>query len=335
MDLSALLRDFHFLRPAWLLALPPLLLLALRLSRQRGREGNWMRLIDADLLSALRLSGDEGKAGRSPWPWLALVWSLAVFALAGPSWQRDVSEGYRGSAAWVLVLDLSPSMAATDQSPNRVTRARYVIDDLLGVARDERVGLVVFSDEAYTVTPLTEDVATIRALLPPLAPELMPAPGDHLAPALEQAAKLLESAAARDSRVLVLSDGFDDPAAAFAAASALRSKGIALDVIGIGTAAGAPLPQGEAGFTQNERGQPQLARLDEGRLRGLAGAGQGAYADVAGLSSLIDGLQSQRAARDGGGDKTDIRLTQWRDAGVWLLPALLLFAALLSRRGWL
>ncbi|MFX9023860.1 VWA domain-containing protein, partial [Acinetobacter baumannii] len=81
-------------------------------------------------------------------------------------------------------------MAASDMTPDRVTRARYAVDDLLGAARDARVGLVVVSGEAYTVSPLTEDVATIRGLLPPLAPSIMPGSGDQLAPALETAAKL-------------------------------------------------------------------------------------------------------------------------------------------------
>ncbi|WP_312632366.1 vWA domain-containing protein, partial [Mammaliicoccus sciuri] len=87
----------------------------------------------------------------------------------------------------VVVLDLSPSMAAADLQPDRVTRARYAIDDLLGAARDARVGLVAFSDEPYTVSPLTDDVATVRALSQPLAPGIMPSAGDQLAPALRQA----------------------------------------------------------------------------------------------------------------------------------------------------
>src|SRR3546814_3900448 len=82
-------------------------------------------------------------------------------------------------------------MAARDLSPDRVTRARYALDDLLGAAHGARVALIAFSDEAYTVTPLTDDVATVRTLLPPLAPDIMPTPGDQLAPALAQAGKLL------------------------------------------------------------------------------------------------------------------------------------------------
>jgi len=179
---------------------------------------------------------DEDRiTGISPWPLLALVWSIAAIALSGPSWQRDQAPAYRASVAWVFVLDLSPSMELTDVAPDRVTRARYALDDLLNAAHDAQVGLVVFSDEPYTVTPLTQDVATVKALLPPLNPGIMPSPGDHLAPALDQAAKLLQQGGARDKRIVVLTDGFDDPAAALSAAADIKAKGISLSIVGVGT----------------------------------------------------------------------------------------------------
>ena len=335
MDLSALPQDFHFLRPAWLLALPPLWGLALWLARRRSRAGNWARLIDPELLPGLRLRASGDAAAASPWPWLALAWTLAPLALAGPSWQKDVSTGYRAAAAWVLVLDLSPSMAAADLAPNRITRARYAIDDLLGAARDARVGLVAFSDEPYTVAPLTEDVATVRALLPPLAPDIMPSAGDKLAPALRQAQTLLQRAGAKDERVIVLSDGFADPAAAFDAAAQLRSTGAALDVIGIGTRSGAPLSGAGGSFARDAQGQTVLTHLDVDRLQQLAAAGGGDYVDLADLPRLIAALQARPESSRGAVSTQGVEVEHWREAGVWLLPGILLLSALLSRRGWL
>lgn len=320
----ALMQSLHFLRPAWLLALPVLWGLVFWLARRRDRDGDWTRLIDPDLLPALRLDGG-GTPGRSPWPWLALAWTLAALALAGPSWQRAPSPAYRGNAAWVLVLDLSPSMNAADVPPNRATRARYALDDLLDAAHDARVGLVVFSDESYTVVPLTDDVATVRALLPPLDPGIMPTRGDDLAPALEQAGKLLAHGGGQSGQVVVLTDGFADPAAAFDAAGKLRSRGIAVSVVAIGAHGG--------GFVRT--GQLNARPPDVDRLRQLAASGGGHYADVAGLPALIGELQA-RASRAGMTQAAqDIRVAHWLDGGIWLLPFLLLFAGLLARRGWL
>lgn len=335
MDLSAVLHAFHFLRPYWLLALLPCWGLVLWLARRRKHEANWMRLIDAELLPALRLEGERGTSVISPWPWLLLAWSLAVLALAGPSWQQDVAPGYRAAPAWVLVLDLSPSMSAADLAPNRTTRARYALDDLLSAAHDARVALVVFSAEAYTVTPLTDDVATVRALLPPLAPDIMPTSGDNLAPALQRAAQLLKSAGAREQRVIVLTDGFADPAAAFTNAQALKASGVKLSVVGVGTARGAPLRNTEGGFAENAQGQTVMAKLDADRLRQLATSAGGRYYDLAQLPQLISALQTRNERASGAALAQDVHLQHWRDAGVWLLPLLLLLAAGLSRRGWL
>jgi len=328
MDMNGVLHAFHFLRPVWLLALIPLLGIAAWLAWRRARDGNWSRLIDPELLPELRLPG-SGIAGAStsPWPWLALVWLLAVLALAGPTWKKDISTSYRAAAAWVLVLDLSPSMNATDLAPNRITRARYAIEDLLGAARDARVGLVAFSDEPYTVTPLTEDVATIRALLPPLAPDIMPTVGDNLAPALAQAGQLLKQAGAKDERVIVLTGGFADPAAAFAAAAQLGSRGIVVDVIGVGAQNGTTV--------HSAADNAPTPRLDSDRLHQLAAAGHGDYVDLANLSSFTGELQKPEDRTSGAVATQDIQVDHWREEGIWLLPGLLLLAAALSRRGWL
>lgn len=331
-----MIRHLHFLRPAWLLALPVIWGWALWLARRHDRDGNWGSLIDPELLAGLRLSSDSGKPAHSPWPWLTLAWSLAVLALAGPAWQRDTTAAWRAPDAWVLLLDLSPSMAATDLAPDRASRARFAIDDLLAAARDARVALVAFGDEAFTVTPLTEDVATVRAMLPALTPDIMPSPGDHLTPALKQAATLLKQTGQTTGQVVVLSDGFDDPAAAFAMAQQLHRESVTLNVVGIGSTAGAPLANPQGGFALDAQGRPQLARMDTGRLRQLADSGGGRYVDLAALPSLIGNLQASAARRAHGAQNvTGVEVTHWRDAGVWLLPALLLLAALLGRRGWL
>lgn len=329
-----LIHPFHFLRPLWLLALPVLWGIAFWLARRQARDGDWVGIVDPELVAALRLDGGD-RPSRTPWPWLALAWTLAAIALAGPSWERAPTPAFRGNGAWVLVLDLSPSMQASDISPNRATRARYALDDLLDAAKDSRVGLVVFSDEAYTVTPMTEDIATIRALLPPLKPDIMPSAGDDLAPALERAGRLLAGIGAKNGRVVVLTDGFADPAAAFGDAEKLRAKGDEVDVIGIGTEGGAPVDKDGGSFAKNAHGAIDLARLDTGRLEQLAHSGGGSYVDLAGLPSLIGHLRAAGATLGSTRAGHDVRVAHWLDGGVWLLPFLLLFAALLGRRGWL
>jgi Ca-activated chloride channel family protein len=333
MALTAL-RSFHFLHPAWLALLPLLWGFAVwRLLRSR-REGGWSKVMDPELLSMLRL---PSIVGRSPWWAVAAAWTLAVFALAGMTWERDQSVGYRAPVDWILVMDLSPSMAATDVSPDRATRARYLVSDFLNAAHDTRVALIVFAGESHTVAPLTTDVATVRALLPPLSPAIMPESGDNLAPALDEAGRLLQSDGSTRAQVVVLTDGIDDPAAALQSAQRLRSRGATVHVIGIGTEAGAPVPLKEGGFELDARGASVLSKLPVDQLQRIAAAGGGEYVLANASSQLIQTLEQQRAssAREEGRPDATRQVSTWRNDGVWLLPLLLLCVPLLARRGWL
>ena len=328
------MENFHFLHPVWLAALPVFWAFAAwRILRQR-RDGGWARVIDPDLLPALRLPGG---GGGSPWGLLVAAWTMAVLALAGMSWERDQSVGYHAPSDWILVMDLSPSMAATDVPPDRATRARYVISDFLNAAQDTRVALVVFAGEAHTVAPLTTDVETVRALLPPLAPNIMPESGDELAPALDEAARLIHTAAGSRAQVVILTDGIVDPARAMEAAQRLRSQGATVNVVGIGTQTGAPVPLKD-GFQQDPQGQSLLSKLPIDQLRRIAAAGGGRYVAESEANVLIDEFKQERSYRareENIESSTAQRVQSWRNDGIWLLPILLLSVALISRRGWL
>jgi Ca-activated chloride channel homolog len=335
--MSHLLTSLHFLHPAWLLALPPLLLLSAWLARSVANDGNWSRIVDAQLLPLLRIS--EERRARSVWPLLiGSIWTLAVVALAGPAWNRTRSPAFRAPASWILVLDLSPSMGASDLTPSRVARARYAAADILSAAHDARVGLVAFAGEPHTVAPLTSDVATVRVLLQPLAPSLMPESGDRLAPALDEAQELLRAGGyTRHGQVVVLSDGISDPVESLRVAQELRKEGSTVNVIGVGTAAGAPEPDGKGDFIHDPAGRLHITRLQTEELQHIAAAGGGEYVSVSGVAGLVKTLEAQQArALDANkaSSSSDTMLSSWQNEGVWLLPPLLLLAAWLARRGW-
>src|SRR5690606_11220651 len=112
-QLTLALEQFHWLRPWWLCALLPALLMALLLWRRKRAARQWQALVDADLLPFLL----DGKSVRqSPWQmWLlALAWLLATLALAGPSWEKRPLPVHKSESALVIILDLSPSMLSED-----------------------------------------------------------------------------------------------------------------------------------------------------------------------------------------------------------------------------
>lgn len=333
MDLSAF-ADFHFLYPRWLLAIPPLLAIAIWFTWRQRRSGGWAQVVDPDLLVALRLGGAERRG--SPWPLLALAWSLAALALAGPAWERAPSMAFRAPADWIVVLDLSPSMSVGDLTPDRATRARYAVADILGAAHDARVALIAFAGDAHVVVPLTSDVATIRALLPSLAPGIMPEPGDELAPALAEAAELLHQAASRRGKIMILTDGFEDPAEALRGAQTLRQQGAQIEVVGVGTIQGAPQLDANGGFVHDAQGASVLAKLPVDQLQRLAVAGGGRYWPLAEVSGMLAALQAESAdPLHQNAVASSVQVGAWRNEGIWMLPPLLLIASLIARRGWL
>lgn len=321
--------DFvHFIRPLWLLALPLVVLLPWLWRKTRQPAGDWARVCDPHLLRWLSVEQSDGSAGRGGY-WLAgLALLIAVLALAGPSWQKLPDASYSARDARVVVLDLSRSMLAEDLRPNRLTRARFRLADLLENTEEGQVGLVAFAGDAYVVSPLTNDMNTIANLLPALWPDIIPVAGSRADLALDMAASLLERSGMARGQILLVTDSADARDAA--KARELNDEGIVTSVLAVGTPDGAPIPSG-GGFVSDRGGNVVIARMDRASLRDLARAGGGAYAELGPSGS---GAKLWTAMEEGEFTKRDDALGErWKDAGPWLVLFLLPLAAVGFRRG--
>jgi hypothetical protein len=135
--------------------------------------------------------------------------------------------------------------------------------------------------------------------------------------------------------LIVLSDGVGDPSQALAAAQHLATQGAEVDVVGIGTADGAPLKDAKGAFVHDEQGRSVLARLPVDQLQRIASAGRGRYWTLDQLKELIASLGARHANPLGEGEvATERQVSSWRNAGYWLLAPILLLALMLARRGW-
>lgn len=303
--------DFHFLRPMWFLALIPSVLILAGLWYNRLRSSPWQAVIDRQLLTQLWLE-PPGKLSHVPLILLGAGWLLAIFVLAGPVWERLPEPVWRSMASRILVLDLSTSMTATDLSPSRLDRARFKIMDILEKSAEGRTGMVVFAGEPHTVTPLTEDTATITNLLDALNVDIIPEPGNMGAPALQMAGELLQQTGLRYGDLLLLSDGLDDISTSLAVARDLSAQGYRLSVLALGT-------------TQS----------DTDALRELARNGGGAFSMLTPGDHDLDNVLLELDQTSSMQERMDTGATRWIERGVWLLPMLLILCAAGFRRGWL
>lgn len=322
MDLFGL----YFIRPWWLACLPLAVLIPLAWRHFRRPSGDWTRVCDAHLLRWLSVGQATGRSGRIGQLAAMLVLATAAIALSGPSLQRLPDSSFSARDARVLVLDLSQSMLAEDLRPNRLTRVRFRLMDMLASLQEGQVGLVSYAGDAYVVAPLTSDMNTIANMLPALQPDIMPVAGSRADHGLRLAAELLERAGMARGEILLVTD--DASAAAVSTAAELAERGLTVSVLAVGTAEGAPIPSG-AGFVSDAAGNVVIARLDIEVLGEVAAAGQGRLTqlDAGDESPWLAGEGSEFTLRD------DAAGERWKDAGPWLVLLLLPLVAAGFRRG--
>ena len=329
-----MIEQFHFLRPWWLLGLVALAVVLWRLRRQGFDGGNWRSVIDPRLLPYVLSSDVERRQGRLAWL-LAAVLTLAIIALAGPTWEQRQQAVYQQPSALVVALDLSRSMDAADIKPTRLVRARHKIADILNSRKEGQSALVVYAADAFAVTPLTSDVETILALLPDLETGLMPAQGTRADRALQRALELFDNSAVLNGDLLLVSDGFSDPEVERLEALLVQHPGHRVSVLAIGTPAGAPIPLDNGGFLKNEQDEIVIAEMNVDNLRRVADLSGGAYttisADDIDVNTLTYVLESSRDQREAG--RSGLSADLWYELGPSLLLFALPLAALAFRRG--
>jgi len=323
--------EFHFLRPEWLWAVPPVLACAVLLARRQLGAGSWQNVVQESLAPYV-LSRSATRRSDYRWWLLGLCGVIAVIALAGPAWQRIEQPVFRSDQALVVALDLSRSMDAQDIAPSRLMRARLKILDMLERRRSGQTALVVYSANAFTVTPLTTDTDTIAALVNSLSTDIMPSRGSYPIAAISKGKQLLEQAGAVIGEVLLVTDGSSSPAAERIARD-LKESGYTLSVLAVGTSEGAPIPRLSGGFVTDQSGNIAVPKLEERSLRRLAAAGGGRFSMLSTDDRDLDYLLSGEAGMQQASDDS-LSTDHWREEGPWLVLLLLPLAAMAFRRGW-
>jgi Ca-activated chloride channel family protein len=325
------LADFHFIRPYWLLAILPAVVILVLMLRNKLSHGNWSACCDAELLPFLL----QEKAANQSRLWLSLGFIailLIIVALAGPTWQRLPSPVFRNDAALVIALNLSPSMDAADIKPSRLTIAHYKIADILKQRKDGQTALLVYSGDAFTVTPLTNDTNTIDSQLAALTTDIMPSQGNNTANVLEKAVTLFKQSGLQNGQILLVTDAVD---LNVALSEAEKLGNFRLSVLGVGTEDGAPIALPEGGFLKDEQGSIVVTKLNVVDLNILAQAGHGVYQTITTSDDDIHTLLNAFDNRVQQQDKVDnnLMLEQWNDKGAWLLLLVLPLGALFFRKG--
>ncbi|MHA6205157.1 VWA domain-containing protein [Dyella soli] len=241
----------------------------------------------------LRLAAAEGQRAGGWRSWLLLLaWACLVGAVARPQWVGQPQAQHRSGRALMLAVDLSGSMRTDDmqlggEPVSRFGAVEAIAGDFISRRGGDEIGLVLFGSRAFLVTPLTYDLAAVRAQLQGAAVGLAgteTAIGDAIAVAVKRLAGLPEQARV----VVLLTDGVNNAGsiAPLDAAHAAKAAGVRLYTIGIG-ATEMSVPDLFGTRTINPS-----ADLDEGMLRSLAEQTGGHYFRATDARQLADAYRA-------------------------------------------
>lgn len=332
-----IMNNIHFVRADWFYAFIPLILYLVLYSKKSQNNKNWLSVVDPKLLPFV-LTKSGGKNRRYPLLLIFIASSLCITALAGPVYKKLPQPVYREQSSLVVLLDLSKSMNATDIRPSRLARAKLELLDILKTRKTGQTALIVYAADAFVVTPLTDDNATIANLVPSLETDMMPAQGSNLSKALAKAFSLFSQAGIIKGDILVVTD--DIHSKHEITIEKVLSQGHRLSIFGIGTTEGGPIPLSnspDGGFLLDSSGAIVIPKLRPTQLQQYALSGSGLYTSLAADDSDINKLtrlfETKDLAESKGGQ--DVNSDIWQEEGHWLLLPLLLFAALWARKGWI
>lgn len=285
---------FEFAWPLILLLLPLPWLVRRWMPPASETAGNALRVPFYGELVALAGDAAEGVSRQRGWLWIA--WALLCLATARPQWVGEAQTLPLSGRDLMLAVDVSGSMAAEDMEiggrrVDRLTAVKVVLDDFLQRRVGDRVGLLLFGQFAYQMTPLTFDRESVRYQLETSAIGLAgreTAIGD----AIGLAVKRLRQRPA-DQRVLILlTDGVNTAGQLppLKAAELAQAEQVRVHTVAVGSEGGQMqvfgIPVAAPGAEIDEQTLREIAELTGGRSFRARDT-----AELAGIYAELDRLE--------------------------------------------
>ena len=319
--------ELTFHSPLLLLLLPMVLLPAALPYLWRQRMGPaTMRYADIGLFPSTRMS-----LRLRLFPFVSmlryLALALVIVAAARPQ-LADAREIIRGEGVDIAIaLDVSGSMGEADFEPNRLGAAKDIISDFIASRSYDRIGLVVFSRDAFIQSPPTLDHRVLERLLRDinLAGEMGIEDGTAIGSGMATAANMLKDSGSESKLVTLITDGVNnagelDP---ITVATAAEAVGIKLYTIGVGTAGEDSGLQPETSAAETAAGENPL---DEATLRQIADITNAKYyratdeADLRNIYAEINALEKS--------DVEIVNFVRYREIMAWFLATALVLVLL-------
>lgn len=221
-----------------------------------------------------------------------------IFALARPWGGVKNQETSREGIEIVIAVDASNSMLASatgeENGPDRMRTAKLILEKLINRLSNDRVGLIAYAGDAYTLIPVTNDYVSAKAFLNSIDPTLIPHQGTNIGAAVSLAQRSFSENGDVGKAIILLTDAeeLENQDGAIAEVRQAAKRGIQTDVIGIGSTP-VTIPSSQQGrMIDDETGEVVRTALNENLALEIAGAGKGIYVNAANPDA-IDELEKQ------------------------------------------
>ncbi len=211
-----------------------------------------------------------------------LTMALIVLGLVDIRWGKVWTDVPQRGVDIIFALDVSRSMLAQDVSPDRLTRAKEYIRDMMEEMGGDRVGLVTFAGKTKQLVPLTSNYSDVNIALDSVTTQSVSRGGSLLGDAIRTAADGFVDKTADHKAIVVITDGEDQESYPVEAAKKIfKEKGIRVYTVGLGDRkTGARIPvqtsaEGKIYLKYND--QEVWSKMDGKILEQTALAGGGAY----------------------------------------------------------
>ena len=286
---------FRFAQPQYLylLLIVPLMWAIYFYSVYRNRE-NMAKYGNPQILQSLAPDVSKYKPGTKFFlQQLALI--VMIFIIARPQMGAKIETVKKQGVEIIIALDVSNSMLARDIAPSRLDKAKQMLSKLIDQLDNDKVGLIVFAGDAYTQLPITSDFVSAKMFLSTISPDMVPTQGTAIGRAIALAMNSFTPDQSADKAIIVITDAENHEDDAVQMAKEAAQKGIMVDVIGIGSEQGAPIPIGgnDTNLRKDNQGNVVITKLNAQLGRDIAKAGDGIYISADNTGSALRALTAE------------------------------------------
>lgn len=286
---------FRFAQPQYLylLLIVPLMWAIYFYSVYRNRK-NMAKYGNPQILQSLAPDVSKYKPGTKFFlQQLALI--VMIFIIARPQMGAKIETVKKQGVEIIIALDVSNSMLARDIAPSRLDKAKQMLSKLIDQLDNDKVGLIVFAGDAYTQLPITSDFVSAKMFLSTISPDMVPTQGTAIGRAIALAMNSFTPDQSADKAIIVITDAENHEDDAVQMAKEAAQKGIMVDVIGIGSEQGAPIPIGgnDSNLRKDNQGNVVITKLNAQLGRDIAKAGDGIYISADNTGSALRALTAE------------------------------------------